>query len=449
MTANKASKMPGAFPSSEDDEEDLISRTAALQIPVQSTVKGFDVDRLVSSTIIYRGNKTIQKPKVEIRQPKIDQSKLRLELANAIDSHNMVAYHNLVREGADISAMGLGKGCTFLHIALVYENNEVAKHILSVLPKWDLSFQRRYLEAKTGLDVVEPLAPDVTALSICAGRPNPEILELLLKAGADPATTTTMGESDEEVPALMVAIMCADARGKSIHLKTVSLLLKALAMRVSKNPQEFGYPLHVAVKEAPAYMCRLLVSWFSVKIPDSMGQTPLHIAVRRGDIDIVKLVVSRDANVNAPDTDGDPPLSLAIWKKQHDIAAYLIDEGANLEVHGFKGRTPLHWACEVGFGYRLLIDRGADVNATDADGATPLHYAARGVRADIVDALLAAKAHILDEDNEGLIPRRYATNPLIMARLDAAEADIKRRVKELTSLKGAMKMGAKHFLFGI
>jgi ankyrin repeat protein len=57
--------------------------------------------------------------------------------------------------------------------------------------------------------------------------------------------------------------------------------------------------------------------------------------------------------------------------------------------------TPLHVACEKGFGRiaELLIQSGADVYAKDIMWRTPLHHAATIGRTDIGDRSITNKAN--------------------------------------------------------
>ncbi len=77
--------------------------------------------------------------------------------------------------------------------------------------------------------------------------------------------------------------------------------------------------------------------------------TPLFMAASLGHLDIVKLLVSRGAEINATETDA---------------------------VYG--GATPLHGAAGQGHleVVRFLVSRKADVNATFKGGLTPLMLAA-------------------------------------------------------------------------
>lgn len=72
-------------------------------------------------------------------------------------------------------------------------------------------------------------------------------------------------------------------------------------------------------------------------LADEWGRTPLHIAVKYGHVNIIKLLLSSRANVNAKDSAEITPLLLAGSNKQdltifEDIIEILIEYGANVNV---------------------------------------------------------------------------------------------------------------------
>ena len=71
------------------------------------------------------------------------------------------------------------------------------------------------------------------------------------------------------------------------------------------------------------------------------GTTPLHIAAREGDLDMVKFLVSKinDADINTMDNDDETPYTLAVKNNHVEIVKMLIDkvENANPELPGKRG----------------------------------------------------------------------------------------------------------------
>ena len=80
-------------------------------------------------------------------------------------------------------------------------------------------------------------------------------------------------------------------------------------------------------------------------IKDKKGSTPLHFAARRGNDEIVKVLLEHP-KVKVDDRDS-------------------------------SGKTAFHMACSEGQSRvcQLLLDKGADIKAVTADNTTPLHTA--------------------------------------------------------------------------
>jgi cytohesin len=108
--------------------------------------------------------------------------------------------------------------------------------------------------------------------------------------------------------------------------------------------------------------------------------TPLHDAVRKGDLKQAKRLLTKRwfrevPDVNAVNDSGCTALHLAAGLGREELVELLVGNGTDTNISGVKQYTALHWAATLGHrgAASLLLAHGADVNAKDSEGFTPLH----------------------------------------------------------------------------
>jgi uncharacterized protein len=137
-----------------------------------------------------------------------------------------------------------------------------------------------------------------------------------------------------------------------------------------------GKPADVAdfVRDHPG-----AVRWRHItsKDPLRVGENALHVAARRGDLDVTKELVNAGAAVNMPDGLDQTPLMHAAQFGRTDVMALLLKNGADPAFSMTEGTTALMFAARNGplESAQLLLDNGADVNQTDESGDTALFFA--------------------------------------------------------------------------
>ncbi|MFA6127261.1 MAG: ankyrin repeat domain-containing protein [Bacteroidales bacterium] len=122
-------------------------------------------------------------------------------------------------------------------------------------------------------------------------------------------------------------------------------------------------------------------------------------AIKNNDSTKVKVLVADDKSfVNSRDLAGNSPLHVAVVRGYINIAKLLLSEGADLESKNNMGYTPLGFLCRSAGQFetaRLLIGKGADINAKDPLGQTPLNNAVMYNEGNkIIDLLLDHKATV-------------------------------------------------------
>lgn len=157
---------------------------------------------------------------------------------------------------------------------------------------------------------------------------------------------------------------------------------------------------------------------------DYLGCSPLHYAVIRGHVAIVKELIKSGACISSPDKGGQTPLHHAkACLRGGEIAkagsyveimkelSLLLDPSYVLQKDIQRdGITRLHGAVIDGHLDRIkqLLELGADINAQDENGCTPLHYAAE-VNTGAAEILLsAAGVNVNSKDKYGDTPLHCA-----------------------------------------
>lgn len=214
-----------------------------------------------------------------------------------------------------------------------------------------------------------------TALHLTTEYGRAEVLELLLRAKADPNV--------------------ADGNGK--------LPIEDLAYGDSER------------------CVRMLIAAGS-KVPN------VYAAVVLGDAGRLAEMLKREPELaNARNRYGEPVLQMAADRGATDVLRVLLDANARIDAVGrqtnrgiSKEYTALHAAVEGGktAAVKLLLERGADPNVIDKRKKAPLHYAAGTGNVEVVNALLAHKADLTLKDNFGRTPLNSATKEVREAVAD-------------------------------
>ena len=139
--------------------------------------------------------------------------------------------------------------------------------------------------------------------------------------------------------------------------------------------------------------------------------TSLHTALKNRNIDAIKNLLDRGADVNERDERLQTPLFITSKFREITIARMLINYGADVDCRDIIGWTALHVAAVSGYIdiVRLLLDNGADVSATQRNYQTPLHLASINGHLSVVLLLLERGANVRVRNAYGRTPSQEAS----------------------------------------
>ncbi len=176
------------------------------------------------------------------------------------------------------------------------------------------------------------------------------------------------------------AILSDDPRG-------VQVLLQRGFDPNTVNPE--GNPALMLALRVPApKVVDVLISWPQTKIEvrNAQDESPLMLAALRGQLDWVKKLVDRDADINKT---GWTPLHYAATGGHVPVIEYLLDNSAYIDAESPNGTTPLMMAAMYGSpeAVKHLIQAGADLQIKNGANMTALDFAQRGNRPNNIELM--------------------------------------------------------------
>ncbi|MDB5958266.1 ankyrin repeat domain-containing protein [Ramlibacter sp.] len=149
--------------------------------------------------------------------------------------------------------------------------------------------------------------------------------------------------------------------------------------------------LFIAVQDGSVKAAEALIAWPKTKVEwrSPKDESPLMIAALKGQTELVRRLIARDADVNKP---GWAPLHYAATGGHLDIMQILLDEYAFIDAQSPNKTTPLMMAAKYGStaAVKLLLEAGADPTMRNELGLSAVDFALQSQRKDAADLIAAA-----------------------------------------------------------
>jgi ankyrin repeat protein len=234
------------------------------------------------------------------------------------------------------------------------------------------------------------------AMSVTFGVCTPNLLLLLLVGWL----STTAAQASE----LQEAVKADDAGRVQAAL--------AAGADINENDVYLGSPLHIAVARRSVEIVKLLIDSGANVDAEGVGSQrkahPLHVAARVEGLAVATLLLERGAKVDSRDQEGRTPLIIAASNGQTEVAELLLQKGADpLAEESAYHDTAIYIAAMHGHlgVVRLMLSKGVGVNVQNTHtGETPLWVAAMDNRTDVMEFLLSNGADPNIANHDGKTP---------------------------------------------
>ena len=269
-----------------------------------------------------------------------------------------------------------------------------------------------------------------TPLHLAAATGTLEVVKLLIDAKADFMRKTNNGKTVQKI--------AMDA-----HQDDIAQYLGTLT---NMTPEQITWSELDAVK---AMLNNGMAVNADINGSNGLKSTPLHLAARGGNVEVVKYLLEQGANLQGLDNNKATPLITAAESGKVEIVKLLLEKGADPNAKNVVGRTGLHVTNNVEVA-RLLVQAGAKVTETEMGGDTPLFKAIFFGNNDLVKFYLDNGAKITDLGNSKrgvlslavMFNRGQQTLDLLQYLLDKG-ADINQQdILQMTPLAYAVQRGS-------
>lgn len=219
--------------------------------------------------------------------------------------------------------------------------------------------------------------------------------------------------SEDDYPTLLLKSMITGNR-------RLAMTLIENEVRIDIKSKLNDNVLLLAVAKNDLEMVRLILDKCEELLdePGPKNHTALTLSCKLGNIEIVKFLMAKGANVEHKTKCGSSPIIYASLYGRNDIIKLLLKNNVNIDMVDNRKKTALIYAAQYGHtkSVKKLLKSGADVNKIDNKGYTALMYACKNEHKEIVKKILEKDIDI----NYKINPLKYGNGiSCILTRISA------------------------------
>lgn len=240
-----------------------------------------------------------------INPNKIEENQSLLD--SSISKGNPTSIEWLAKQGVDFNAKN-SESQTALMTAVYQDKTDILRALLA-----------------NGADPNTQGDMGKTPLHAAVAKKNPEMVAILLDKGADPNIKNDYGNAP-----LTVNIMVANDT-KTRDLLAANHFAIELKDQITQHEKQHG---EIKLNKGVA------------SLDDDMQNTNLHRALDRGYTQLAKSILRNETNldkINLPNAQGKTALHIAVQKGNKEIVKILLDKKADLNIRDHQGKTPLDY----------------------------------------------------------------------------------------------------------
>ncbi|NBW56874.1 ankyrin repeat domain-containing protein [bacterium] len=213
----------------------------------------------------------------------------------------------------------------------------------------------------------------------------------------------------------------------SNNVAIANLLLKKAPALLNLSDLYGKTPLHVTIAYEHLSFFNFLVieQGCNIEISSNDGNTPLLEAARFDQIEMIKILLTKGADIHKKNILGESIAHMAAYDSNKELFELIIEYHGNIEAQNNFFVSPIHIACSYGHLeiVELLIEANVALAPVDSHSNTPLHYAALNGPDSldahvIVQRLMEYNIPIDSLNHEGKSPLRLAIESKNLQTID-------------------------------